>query len=275
MSTPLRVLRSRLRRVGPLFLTKGIMFSDGGSGSDIGLRTTRDQCVPAWSAQVELGCGPVSVDQIYRAGARGAPCWARSHRGQIRELPMPRWLGTAASRGADRVADEHILALCATEPTLDLGCGPGRFTAALHRSGSAALGVDICESAVEMTRRRGGAAIRRDTFGPLPAEGRWERVLLADGNIGMGGDPIRTLRRAAHMLAPSGRVVAEVDAPSTAVVRELVRWETRHHRGPWFPWARVGARALGELAHAAGLVVTDVAEVHGRFIVTLAHRARS
>ena len=231
--------------------------------------------VPARSAQADLGHGPAGVDQIYRAGARGASCWVRNHRGEIRELPILRWMGSPASPGRDRPADEHILALCAAQPTIDLGCGPGRFTAAIHHSGSFALGVDISEFAVGMTRRRGGVAIRRDTFGPLPAEGCWERVLLADGNIGMGGDPIRTLRRAAHMLAPSGRVVAEVDAPSIAVVRELVRWETEHHRGPWFPWARVGISALGDLAQSAGLVATDVAEVDGRFLVMLAHQARS
>ena len=32
--------------------------------------------------------------------------------------------------------------------------------------------------------------LRRDLFAPLPGEGRWHHVLLADGNIGIGGDPV-------------------------------------------------------------------------------------
>jgi len=215
--------------------------------------------------------GSGTIDPIYRAGARGATCWARNHRGQARELPMIRWMGGPTSARGDRLADGHILAACSAAPTLDLGCGPGRFTAALQATGSAALGVDSSRAAVEMTRTRGGAAIHLDVFGSLPAEGDWEQVLLADGNIGIGGDPIRTLRRAADMVSGSGRVIAEVDPPTVGVVREVVRWETRNHVGPWFPWSRVGAGALGELAYAAGLLVTGVVEIHGRFIATFTH----
>lgn len=222
-----------------------------------------------WHSQESSSIGPTSVDQIYRAGARGEPCWVRDQRGHTRELPMSRWTGAAAASVGDRLADERILALCANQPTLDLGCGPGRFTAAVHQGGSAALGVDTSLAAVEMTRHRGAAAVMRDVFEPLPAEGCWNRVLLADGNIGIGGDPLRMLRRAAALLSPAGCVVAEIDSPANAVVRELVRWETRRHQGAWFPWARVGTRALAELAPAAGLVIADVADVHGRLIVTL------
>jgi hypothetical protein len=38
-----------------------------------------------------------SVDLIYRAAASGAACWARNHRGHVRELPM----GSAALGGDD------------------------------------------------------------------------------------------------------------------------------------------------------------------------------
>lgn len=182
---------------------------------------------------------------------------------------MARWTGSQDGIVADRLADEHILGLCTGQPTLDLGCGPGRFTAALVQRNSAALGVDSSDLAVEMTRQRGGAAIRRDLFAHLPGEGLWSQVLLADGNIGIGGDPVQTLRRAAGLLAPSGQVVAEVDPPTTAVEREIVRWETHHHKGPWFPWSRVGTGALGELAHTAGLQMGGVTEIHGRFIASL------
>ena len=42
---------------------------------------------------------------------------------------------------------------------------------------------------------RGVTGPARDVFDPLPGEGRWETALLADGNIGIGGDPVALLRR--------------------------------------------------------------------------------
>ena len=44
-----------------------------------------------------------------------------------------------------------------------------------------------------------------------PATGRWQTVLLADGNVGLGGDPRRVLRRAAELLRRGGRCIAEFD----------------------------------------------------------------
>ena len=86
--------------------------------------------------------------------------------------------------------------LC-TGPTIDLGCGPGRLVARLVERGVPALGVDQSATAVGLARRSGAPALRRDVFEPLPGTGRWQTVLLADGNVGLGGDPWRVLRRAA------------------------------------------------------------------------------
>jgi SAM-dependent methyltransferase len=214
------------------------------------------------------------VDQIYRAGANGAACWARNHEGQLRELPMSRWMGGRFTTNNDRQADDHVLAQCSVRPTLDLGCGPGRFTAALHRRGHAALGVDTSRAAIELTRTRGGTAMRRDFFAPLPAEGCWDQVLLADGNIGIGGNPVRTLQRAAGLLAPGGLVIADLDTAAAGVGHETLRWETHQHVSPWFPWSHVGADALGELALAAGLVVSTMMEICSRVIAVLTVNCR-
>ena len=210
-----------------------------------------------------------TVDVIYRAGATGAACWARNHSGHLRELPMTRWIGGPYTTHHDRLADEHVLKHCSGRPTLDLGCGPGRFTASLQHRGSAALGVDTSRTAVELTRQRGGTAIRADLFATLPAEGCWEQILLTDGNIGIGGDPVRTLGRAADLLAPGGIVIAEIDSPTIKVRHEILRWETEHHVGQWFPWSRVNAAALGDIAVAAGFVVTSIVDIHGRVIAVL------
>lgn len=215
-----------------------------------------------------------TADVIYRAGAIGALCWARNHRGHVRALPMTRWMGGPDTTEHDRRADEHILGRCSGRPTLDVGCGPGRFTATLQHRGRPALGMDVSGAAVELTRRRGGAAIRGDLFAPLPAEGCWDQILLADGNIGIGGDPVQTLRRGAQLLAPGGVVIVEIDPSTTGLRQEMLRWETEHHVGQWFPWSRVGAAALGDIAAAAELVVTDRADIHGRVIAVLTAHAR-
>jgi 2-polyprenyl-3-methyl-5-hydroxy-6-metoxy-1,4-benzoquinol methylase len=44
-------------------------------------------------------------------------------------------------------------------PTLDVGCGPGRLTAALTERGVDALGIDISLEAVRQTRDRGAPAV--------------------------------------------------------------------------------------------------------------------
>ncbi len=218
------------------------------------------------SGVVESAAG--TADVIYRAGATGALCWARNHRGDVRELPMTRWIGGAGITSGDRLVDEYVIGLCSRSPTLDLGCGPGRFTASLQQRGCAALGVDSSGAAVEMTRRRGGVAIRGDVFGPLPAEGCWEQVLLLDGNVGIGGDPVRTLRRAAELLAPGGVIIVEIEQ-TVAASHEVLRWETENHVGPWFPWSSIGSGTLLDVARAAGLAVGGVTDVHDRVIAVL------
>jgi SAM-dependent methyltransferase len=187
---------------------------------------------------------------------------------------MARWMGGPATTAQDRLADEHLLGHCSSRPTLDVGCGPGRFTASLQQRGLPALGVDSSAAAVEMTRQRGGTAIRRDLFAPLPAEGSWEQILLTDGNIGIGGNPVRTLRRAANLLAHGGIVIVEIDSPASVFCFEMLRWETEQHLGHWFPWSRVGAGALGDIAHSSGFVVTHVVDFHDRVIAVLTAAAR-
>jgi SAM-dependent methyltransferase len=235
-------------------------------------------CLPRGSAIAmtadAVAAASRSADLIYQSAAAGASCWARNHHGHRRDLPIARWMGGPAATPQDRLADEHVLRQCSARPTLDVGCGPGRFTASLQHRGLPALGVDSSAAAVEMTRRRGGAAMRRDLFGALPAEGSWEQILFTDGNIGIGGNPVRTLRRAADLLAPGGTVIVETDSPATVVWYEMLRWETEQHLGHWFPWSRVGAGALSDIAHAAGFLVTHVVDIHDRMIAVLAAAAR-
>ncbi|MCP2167228.1 methyltransferase domain-containing protein [Goodfellowiella coeruleoviolacea] len=196
-------------------------------------------------------------------GLRGEHCALELATGERVALPIARW------HAAPGAGDRLLLARC-TGPTLDVGCGPGRLTAALTARGVAALGVDISPVAVRLTRARGGIAVCRDVFGALPGAGRWRHVLLADGNIGIGGDPVRLLRRVAALLAGGGTVVAEVDEPGVGLRPGPVRLA---EADGWFPWAWLGADAVPEVAAAAGLAVRWAGRCGARWFAEL-ERAR-
>lgn len=173
------------------------------------------------------------------------PLFLRRTDGWMMPLEVERWLADADA------GDESVLARC-RGAVLDVGCGPGRLVAALAGRGHRALGVDVSPAAVTRTVRRGGTALCRSVFGPLPGEGRWSTVLLIDGNIGIGGDPAALLDRAAELLAPGGRVIAEA-APVEVDERYEVRLDDgRGTLGVPFPWARVGPEALNRRAGRAG-----------------------
>ena len=135
-----------------------------------------------------------------------APPVLRSRCGSVVELHVDRWRAEA-----DDVERELLDTLL--DPVMDVGCGPGRIVAALAGAGRAALGVDVSDAAVAEARRRGAAALGRSVFAPLPGERRWASIVLFDGNIGIGGDPVVLLARVADLFAPDGVVLVEVDPP--------------------------------------------------------------
>ncbi|MGH4019688.1 MAG: methyltransferase domain-containing protein [Pseudonocardiaceae bacterium] len=189
-------------------------------------------------------------------GLTGRPCRLVHDDGTSEWLPVQRW------RAAPDAADEALLLCGCTGPTVDIGCGPGRLAAALTSRGVVTLGVDTSPLAVALTLRQGGVALHRDVFDRLPGEGRWSHVLLADGNIGIGGDPARLLRRAAELLRPGGTVLTELGAPGTGLRYGAAWLEQAGPSGPWFRWARVAADAASAVAAAARLRLLDVAR-HG------------
>ena len=156
---------------------------------------------------------------------------------------------------------------------LDAGCGPGRLAAELAEQGRGALGVDTSRVAIEIARDLGATAVRRSIFDPVPAEGRWDTVLLADGNIGIGGDPVALLARCRELVAPAGRILVELDRPGTGVHTTRIRLERGAERGSWVPWAHVGIDAVDGPACAAGLEVQTTWERDGRSFAGLVLRS--
>ncbi|MER6061386.1 class I SAM-dependent methyltransferase [Streptomyces sp. NPDC001792] len=181
-----------------------------------------------------------------RAG-RG-PLFLRRTDGWLLPLEVERWCGRA-----DHV-DVAVLDRC-EGAVLDVGCGPGRLVAELAARGRTVLGIDVSEAAVDHTIGLGGQALRRSVFEPLPGEGRWDTVLLMDGNIGIGGEPSALLERVAALLRPGGLLIAEtvpghVDERARVQVVDTVGGARAG--GAPFPWARLGTAALLRYARRAG-----------------------
>jgi SAM-dependent methyltransferase len=207
------------------------------------------------------------LGNLYDEALTGERCWIRYDDGSKQGLPVHSWL--PGNKRLDRAFDDAVLGLC-DGPTIDLGCGPGRFVAHLTKLGIPALGVDQSQTAVELARRSGAPALRRDVFGRLPGAGRWGTVLLADGNVGLGGDPTRVLRRAGELMRAGGHCVAEFDPLISGVQCRWVRLESSKTVGPWFQWASVGADCAKSLAADVGLVVKSVLPVGERVLACLA-----
>jgi len=205
-----------------------------------------------------------SFSEVFSEALRGIPCTvhglAPGDRAEL--VPVHDWLRPASH--ADRLLLDHCRGA-----TLDIGCGPGRMSAHLALRGHAVLGVDIVHEAVEQSRRRGVPAIRRNVFHPMPGEGDWDTVLLADGNIGIGGDPLALLRRSRELLAADGRVVCDLADPGTGLSVHAARIVTLGRKSASFPWAKVGPDAVESLAHTAGLDVQEVDERDGRWFTVL------
>ncbi len=207
--------------------------------------------------------GPWVDDPYSHALQEGrGPLFLRRSDGWLLPLDVERWCAPPDA------ADTALLRRC-RGPVLDIGCGPGRLVAALAAYGLPALGVDVSPAAVARTRGAGAPVLRRSVFDPLPGEGRWATALLADGNIGIGGDPRALLERIRKLVASDGRLLVEAAAYDVDE-RLTVRVEDAHGRhGSDFPWARLGVEALLAAAADTGWAPAERWEVEGRPFVDL------
>ena len=153
------------------------------------------------------------------ARSRPEPC-ARLRDGTVFTLPLGQWLGQADA------TDERLLDGL-EGPVLDVGCGAGRHLRALAARGVFALGVDLSPVAVALANDGGGRAIVGDIFQEVPGAGSWSCALLLDGNIGIGGSPVRLLERIGALLKPDGEVLVEIESPAGCTCLTEARIERR------------------------------------------------
>ncbi|MEU6389281.1 class I SAM-dependent methyltransferase [Streptomyces sp. NPDC046939] len=205
----------------------------------------------------------------YALRAGRGPLFLRRADGWLLPLEVERWCARADA------VDREVLDRC-EGAVLDVGCGPGRLVAELAARGRTALGIDVSEAAVDRAERLGGPALRRSVFEPLPGEGRWDTVLLMDGNVGIGGDPRALLERVTQLLSPGGLLIAEtapVDVDERAHVQVVDVPSGAHDDGRPFPWARLGSEALLRHAAPTGLSPDAQWSAGGRRFVALRSRS--
>ncbi|WP_066516380.1 methyltransferase domain-containing protein [Curtobacterium ammoniigenes] len=195
-------------------------------------------------------------DEPYAAALSGAGTLqmrAADASGPRRDAPVVEFDVARWSAPADQV--DRSLLNGVDGPLIDLGCGPGRMVVAAQCAGVPALGVDLSAAAVRVARRAGADVVRGSVFDPLPAEGYWDTALLIDGNIGIGGDPVRLLRRAGAIIRVGGSVIVEAH-PDPRMDRrfDAVVTDRRGRVSAAFPWAEIGLEALLDSADQAGLI---------------------
>ena len=199
-------------------------------------------------------------------GGAAPTTWLVYQDGRRLVLDLPRWVEPAHG------ADHALLSRC-TGPVLDIGCGPGRLTRALHDRGVDCLGVDVAPVAVEVARLAGTFVLHASVYDAVLDDTGWATVLLADGNVGIGGDAVALLRRSRDLLLPGGSVLVELDGPDTPTGTVSVRLESsRGDASAWFPWAHVSVADADGVAAEAGLVVHDQLSADGRCFAELGVR---
>lgn len=209
----------------------------------------------------------IAALEQYEAGLLVGRTQVIDRAGRRRAFPVAQWSGAVTA------ADEAILRRC-SGPTLDVGCGAGRLTAALGRYGIPALGVDISSVAVALTIRRGAFALQRSVFDPLPRNGAWKYLLLADGNIGINGNPVALLQRCRELISDDGTVLVDLAEPGSGLLTEELRLVAAGRVSAPFRWCHLGVDAIPAVAARAGLVVVDVWSVGDRWQAALGGSGR-
>jgi SAM-dependent methyltransferase len=154
----------------------------------------------------------------------------------------------------------------AGERVLDLGCGAGRFLAALGAAGAEAVGVEIAEGALERARRVAPAAELRllEPDGSLPLEHAsvdlvWCSEVLE--HVADGGHLLQEVRR---VLRPGGRLLATVPFHGRVkgALIALTRFEA--HFDPQGQHLRFYTRrSLADALRAAGLEPASITTAGG------------
>lgn len=118
------------------------------------------------------------------------------------------------TRRGDHVAD--ALASWVVGPrVVEVGIGTGVVAAGLRRHGFAVAGVDLSEAMLRAALDRVGGAVARADADALPVPAAAIDTLYFVWVLHLVDDPVATLREAARVVRPGGRVIAVAARPET------------------------------------------------------------
>ena len=152
------------------------------------------------------------------------------------------------------------------ERVLDLGCGAGRFVAALRGAGCDAVGVEIAEAALERARAVApGADLRLlEPDGSIPLEHGSVDLVWCSEVLEHVADGQHLLQEARRVLRPGGRILVtvpfhgRVKAALVGVLRFDAHFDPQGQHLRFFT-----ARSLAGSLRAAGFAAPDVRAVGG------------
>jgi len=111
----------------------------------------------------------------------------------------------------------------AGERVLDLGCGAGRFVAALRDAGADPVGVDLADAALERARRNVPGADFRAMTSAIPLEDASVDLVWCSEVLEHVPDTTGLLSEVRRVLTTGGRLLATTPAPRRLVA--LLRWD--------------------------------------------------
>ena len=152
------------------------------------------------------------------------------------------------------------------ERVLDLGCGAGRFVAALRDAGADPVGVELAEAALQRARRNvPGADLRRVTAdGSLPLGHGEVDLVWCSEVLEHVPDTIALLTEVRRVLRPGGRLLVTV--PDHGRVKRLLI-ALGHHDAHYDPLGQhvrfYTRRSLARALHATGFTGVRIAPFGG------------
>lgn len=185
-------------------------------------------------------------------------------------------------KGPDSIEEyEKGLLQFVKSPILDLGCGGGRFTVPLSRSGYSVVGIDISGGALEICRTMAGnerAKLAQMSINKLGfSEGAFSSILAVGFNIGIAGDLEgltalfnylnRLCKKGGYFLLTSFDVTKHKNfkpyrlrniAAGRYVGQIRMRFRIGATIGDWFDWLYLASEDLSPLAEATGWRVVEI-----------------
>jgi SAM-dependent methyltransferase len=151
------------------------------------------------------------------------------------------------------------------ERVLDLGCGAGRFLAAMAAAGAEPVGVELAEAAAERARANTGADVRlADPDGSLPlGHGEIDLVWCSEV-LEHIPDVAYTLAEVRRVLKPQGRLLATVPFHGRVQAAAIALTRFDEHFDPLGQHVRFFTRrSLARALDAAGFTGVTVAPAGG------------